>query len=79
MKRSLLLSIVLLSCSVFLAGCAKEEVAVTEKTDFFVDAVYFDELSDVVVVEKTASLLDQQVITVTAQAAGRVSSLPGQE
>lgn len=79
MKKSLLLSIVLLSCSVFLAGCAKEEVAVTEKTDFFVDAVYFDELSDVVVVEKTASLLDQQVITVTAQAAGRVSSLPGQE
>lgn len=79
MKKSLLLSIVLLSFSVFLAGCAKEDVVTPEKTDFFVDAVYFDELSDVVVVEKTASLLDQQVITVTAQAAGRVSALPGQE
>jgi len=40
-----------------------------EKTDFFVDAVYFDELSDMVTIEKTASLLDQQVITVTAQVA----------
>lgn len=70
---------VLLSGLLFLAGCTKEEVADTEKTDFFVDAVYFDELSDLVVVEKTASLLDQQVITVTAQAAGRVSAVPGQE
>jgi len=49
---------------------------VDEKTDFFVDAVYFDSLSDMVFVEKTASLLDQQVVTVTAQAAGRVSSIP---
>jgi len=30
----------------------------------------------VVVVEKIASLLDQQIITVTAQAAGRVATIP---
>lgn len=59
-----------------MAWCAKEDIAVSEKTDFFVDAVYFDQLSDVVVVEKIASLLDQQIITVTAQAAGRVATIP---
>ena len=79
MKKSLILSIILLSWFLFLAWCAKDDVVVEEKTDFFVDAVYFDTLSDMVVVEKTASLLDQQVITVTAQVAGRVSSIPGQE
>lgn len=79
MRKSLLLSIVLVFSSLFLAWCAQKDSAVTEKTDFFVDAVYFDALSDEVIVEKTASLLDQQTITVTAQAAGRVSSIPGQE
>lgn len=63
-------------CLLFLAWCAKEDIPVSEKTDFFVDAVYFDQLSDVVVVEKIASLLDQQIITVTAQAAGRVATIP---
>lgn len=79
MNKSLLLSAVLCFSFLLLAGCAKEDTLVEEKTDFFVDAVYFDELSDMVLVEKTASLLDQQVITVTSQVAGRVSTLPWQE
>jgi len=79
MKNSFILSVVLIFSFLFLAWCAKEDVVVDEKTDFFVDAVYFDSLSDMVFVEKTASLLDQQVVTVTAQAAGRVSSIPWQE
>lgn len=76
MKKSQVISIFLVLCLLFLAWCAKEDIAVSEKTDFFVDAVYFDQLSDVVVVEKIASLLDQQIITVTAQAAGRVATIP---
>lgn len=37
-----------------------------------------DQLSGTVLVEKIATLLDQQYITVSAQAAGRVSNIPGQ-
>jgi multidrug resistance efflux pump len=79
MQRSLFLPGLLLFSLLVLVGCSKQESVSEEKIDFFVDAVYFDALSDVVTIEKTASLLDQQVITVTAQAAGRVSGIPGQE
>lgn len=79
MNKSSLLSVFMVLSLLFLVWCAKQDPLVEEKTDFFVDAVYFDELSDVVVIEKTASLLDQQVITVTAQVAGRVSWVPGEE
>lgn len=79
MNKSLLLSLFFVFSLVFLSWCAPKDPIVDEKTDFFVDAVYFDALSDEVFIEKTASLLDQQVITVTAQAAGRVSTIPGQE
>lgn len=46
---------------------------------FFVETVHFDDLPKTVFVEKSASLLDQQHITVSAQAAGKVQSIPGQE
>lgn len=76
--KKILYTTIILSTLLTLAWCGSQTPEEQEKQAFFVDAVYMDQLSGTVLVEKIATLLDQQYITVSAQAAGRVSNIPGQ-
>jgi len=79
LRKSYIFASLVVFSLLFLTGCGKQEEVVAEKTPFFVDAVSYDDLSSTVFVEKSASLLDQQQITISAQVAGRVQSIPGRE
>lgn len=62
-----------------LVWCGRSDIVEDDKLSFIIQAVYSDDLETIVTRDKVWSLMDQQQITVTAQAAGRVSSIPGTE
>lgn len=79
LRKYPIFSVLIVFALLLLTGCGKQEEIVSEKTPFFVDAVAYNDLSSTVFVEKSASLLEQQQITISAQVAGRVQSIPGRE
>jgi len=79
MKKTTYISIFFAISLLILAGCGSTDTTEDEKLVFGIQAVLVDELSPIATREKVWSLLEQQQITVTAQAAGSVSSIPWRE
>jgi multidrug resistance efflux pump len=77
--KRLLICICLLFLITIIAWCAKKPLDTVDKQDFAIQALSVDELSSIATREKVWSLLEQQQITVTAQVAGRVSTMPAKE
>ena len=79
MKTTTYVSIFFVLSLLILTGCGSTDVTENEKLGFEIQALSVNELSPIATREKVGSLLDQQQITVTAQAAGSVSSIPWRE
>jgi multidrug resistance efflux pump len=78
MIKKSIISILIISL-VLLAWCGKKEDLTEDKLSFVIQAITVNELSRIALWEKVWSIMDQQQITVTAQAAWRVSNIPGVE